>query len=433
VDSLASADESAQIAEIREQVAGELKVLAAKGWDFPHTTGDLFLLRVLRGNDWDVQKAADWYRTCLKLRQEYGLDLLHLKLEAEDIPFRCSAMPNASKFAEYSTTIFDADVWKNLNGDLVIYDAFGDLDTRGLVRDLGWSGCKQFFITMLEKQLAVLDRMSRQQGRLVKVVRIMDLQGLSMWTYDKEALALLQRDIAPISAQAQCQVMRECFIINTPWLGLKLYGWLKWRLPERTQRVMHFIGKDYLEDENVQASISAENIDLLTAQRRTGNDDEAVGKPGTDRLVRKGEVFEQTIEVSCGQTISWCFQLGSFSGDDPARRRGLMGRILDTTLGEVTDVSFSVVAFWTDEQDSGPDSEPSVEELVSPESIDASAGRVTGSVTIANQGLLAVRWSNYHSWVRHKMLMHYLVTVEAAKQVHMTEEAPNVESAVTGA
>lgn len=262
-DSLASHCEAEKIRELRRLMVMELSELTARGHDFPHTTGDIFLLRVLRGHDGDVERACAWYRKCLAVRQARRLDELHLQLEAAQVPLSFGRMPHATEVAAYTTMVFDEQRWRTPRGDLLFYDALGDLQSRGMVRDLGWDRCREFLTAMLERRLAVLDRMSREQNRMVKIVRVFDCEGTGLWSYDPSFVDKVHRDIDPVSYGTQVEVIHANYIINTPWFGARIYGLLRERLPVKMQRVVRLLGRDFLEDATI-ADLGTDSIKRLT-------------------------------------------------------------------------------------------------------------------------------------------------------------------------
>uniref|UniRef100_A0A7S0AJZ7 CRAL-TRIO domain-containing protein n=1 Tax=Pyrodinium bahamense TaxID=73915 RepID=A0A7S0AJZ7_9DINO len=262
-DALANQAEALQVQKMRALLSGELTVLETRGHAFAHTTGDIFLLRVLRGHAHHLPQACAWYRECLRIRKERHLDELHLSMEEHGVDFKYGRMPHAGALAAYSTIVFDENLWRTPQGDLLLYDALGDFRTRELVKELGWEPCREFQEAMLERRLAVLDRMSREQGRLAKAVRIFDCEGTSIWSYDKGFCDLMHRDMDPISHGTQCEVVRANFIINTPWFGTKVYNLLKHRLPARMERVVHLLGSDFMENEQAIQMLGEANLRTL--------------------------------------------------------------------------------------------------------------------------------------------------------------------------
>lgn len=72
---LASTSELEQLAQIRASLADEMQLLPSR--HFPSVTGDVRLLRFLRGFDHSVPQATAAVRDMLAIRQRYSMDELH--------------------------------------------------------------------------------------------------------------------------------------------------------------------------------------------------------------------------------------------------------------------------------------------------------------------------------------------------------------------
>merc|ERR1719183_2322521 len=103
-DRLADDAEMNVIATLRSKLDPELKALAAEGKDFPHTTGDIFMTRLLRGNNGNVEEAVKWYRNFLELRKKWKLDEIHMECEKINLPWVASKMPHYDEISKYFTT-----------------------------------------------------------------------------------------------------------------------------------------------------------------------------------------------------------------------------------------------------------------------------------------------------------------------------------------
>eukprot|EP00747_Dinoflagellata_sp_TGD_P114225 gnl/TRDRNA2_/TRDRNA2_171885_c0_seq2.p1 gnl/TRDRNA2_/TRDRNA2_171885_c0~~gnl/TRDRNA2_/TRDRNA2_171885_c0_seq2.p1 ORF type:complete len:636 (+),score=111.77 gnl/TRDRNA2_/TRDRNA2_171885_c0_seq2:119-2026(+) len=263
-DKLASDAEASLIQQMRTILEPELRALAEQGRDFPHTTGDIFLLRVLRFNDRDIKKACQWYRECLELRRKFQLDELHTELERNlSGPLRFNRMPHASRLAKYTRPMFNEETMRTDGGDLIYWDVLKHYDTKKMVDEIGWKPVLEFLRACSEKRSATLDRLSREQGRLVRVIRVLDAAGASLWQWDKVYANFTRKHIDPITLQTQCEMICGVFIVNTPWYGPRIYGLVKWRLPTRVQKQVHILGADFRKHERMLKVVGEANIDRL--------------------------------------------------------------------------------------------------------------------------------------------------------------------------
>merc|ERR1712150_16753 len=127
------------------------------------------------------------------------------------------------------------------------------------------------------------------------------------------------------------------------------------------------------------------------------------------------------VQVKAGQVISWKFQVGSSLELRDAGGRGRLGGLADM-ITEGTDVIFDVGALWdvepaeSAEAEAVPDAlvEGMICTLVPPRPVAASAGEVSGSLTAERSGTIMVRWSNFHSTFRAKLLKEFSIHVETA-------------------
>merc|ERR1719245_896042 len=161
-DAFASPEEEEAVKELRTRLEPELSALAASGKDFPHTTGDVFLLRVLRGMEANLDKAWDWYRKFLELRKQHGLDAIHEKCEASKTSWKAAAMPHSEEVLTCWNTSFDEDDMRTPRGDLFWYDALGDAKPTEIVAMK--EKYVDFMRTACERRMSALNRLSHEQG-----------------------------------------------------------------------------------------------------------------------------------------------------------------------------------------------------------------------------------------------------------------------------
>mmetsp|Transcript_41190 Transcript_41190/g.74439 ORF Transcript_41190/g.74439 Transcript_41190/m.74439 type:complete len:433 (-) Transcript_41190:133-1431(-) len=423
-DSFQNAEEAALIESLREAFASDLAALKAAGDDFPHTTGDVFMTRVVRGMDRDLNLSCQWFRKYLDMRKEHGFNALYRKMQSSGSKWRGPDMPNADKILPLYNVHFDEEKLQASNGHLVWYDSVGDVASEELLKHT--EEFKDFVRAMLEGRAIVVDRMSREQGKLVKTIRILDVQGLNPWTLNRELFKLFKSWVFPLVQQTSIEIVHRVFVINAAWFPTKLYTLLKPIVPERIQGRVRLLGKDYLSNAELTQLISPAMLQQLTATRKVDgeNDDDALEV--SQQIIKAGQAMTKTLQAKSGQDFKWEFRLGapseaSKSGADsrspsPSGRapqaRGMLGNLLDRGLGEATDVMFGV-SLWF-EQECSKSEEDAVEELVllAPKQVDAKAGLVTGSIKAPRAGELVLMWSNKSSWVRAKLMAELKITTD---------------------
>jgi hypothetical protein len=205
---------SARVAN-SEALKGDLAAeLAAEPWaSFRELTGDVRLLRFLRGHELGVGAAAAAFRRHLAWRQEHRVDDIRqavvgepgavqppVDLEPSSSHELCgtshltealAACTGGSMGLEWGLYPRGDEIQKHFphilyggqsrDGHLLQVDYMSMVNTDGLIGDgegcIGTADFTHSFIYMLEARNKLMDDMSRSSGRMVRVVQIRDLTG----------------------------------------------------------------------------------------------------------------------------------------------------------------------------------------------------------------------------------------------------------------
>ncbi|CAK0901502.1 unnamed protein product, partial [Prorocentrum cordatum] len=175
-DRLATPAEEALLADLRGALGADLEAAP----QHEELVGDVRLLRTLRSSCHQVEDAARAFRRHLAARREHALDAAreHVlerfggrlwELRAEELPHGetvCSFLPEVLIFS------------RALNGNPVGAACWGKNRPKGLVAVEGWREKLRAYLAHLwEWRALLLDRTSREQGRLVHFVNVVDLTG----------------------------------------------------------------------------------------------------------------------------------------------------------------------------------------------------------------------------------------------------------------
>jgi len=378
------------------------------------------MTRLLRGNFRDLKKAQEWFERYLLLREKNDLDNVHRKMESSRTPWRTDKMPHAAEVLKYADIIFDEDKWRSAKGDLLWYESLA-WDPAGLLKDVGWDKYLEFQKALLERRLAVLNKLSGEQDRIVKITLIYDLEGSGFSSYNKEFSKLNQRDVAPLLIGTSIESGKRVYFINTPWWFLKIFdSGVKKLIPAQTLAKFRFLGTDYLQNEEFLKDVGATMIaQLRSARRETPHSSDLDASQGEKKIVPPGKVIEKPLQISKGQRITWEFVIGDPGEvEDKTEVRGPMGNIMDITFGKATELEFAVVVF-PEPQSSEPaqNDEPGQEmseyemtTLVEPQTYSADSGvTVKGEAHAPCNGMALVTWSNTRCWIRSKLLARWQV------------------------
>eukprot|EP00404_Azadinium_spinosum_P011223 CAMPEP_0180518952 /NCGR_PEP_ID=MMETSP1036_2-20121128/55401_1 /TAXON_ID=632150 /ORGANISM="Azadinium spinosum, Strain 3D9" /LENGTH=169 /DNA_ID=CAMNT_0022531203 /DNA_START=11 /DNA_END=517 /DNA_ORIENTATION=- len=136
-DELPSPEELELVAKLRSRFPEELERRKANGTDWAPLFGDLFLTRVLRGCDGQIELATTWFTRYLENFEKFDVDALYLEMSSEldkhpDVPYGSAFMlPNAKDLKPYLNEYFHFTK-PNAHGDLINYFAFCDVNMPGI-------------------------------------------------------------------------------------------------------------------------------------------------------------------------------------------------------------------------------------------------------------------------------------------------------------
>lgn len=376
------------IGKLREQFREQLEKRKEAGTHWEFFFGDLAMARIFRGCGEELDAATVWLARCLKTFDEKGIDNFAKKakavVDAGPLPQNwlvdcCGLAPESGKLVNFC---FFNDA-KLSTGDRVMYIPVADLDKKALAAlpDAGWSN----FMDSLKMQnvitSAVLDKESKQEGRMNKIYTVFDFKyttiaGLMCKEYDSK----LDSDYSKIAECIAAEQMRALLAINLPWWVTKLYSAMTSFLPEKFTAKIKLFSPD---DPAVYQIVPEEMMSKIVATR-IGKQAGITGDPQGEIEIGAGCDFEYAASVTKGQTISWKFKV------------------------ESSDIRFSGLAFWTDATDTGEDKDASTgAEIVVPQaSVTSDDGEVEGEIEIALDGIVTLRWDNFHSMMSKKKLKY---------------------------
>lgn len=348
---LASGAELERIAEVRALLEPELKALAAEGKDFPHVTGDVFFTRCLRGNNGDKDETAKWFRNFLDLRARFGLDAIHAEMEGSRTPWVSTAMPHNKELSKFLNTVFDEAKYRTRHGHLVWYDALGDSRVKRMHEEIGSEKYIKSQQYSCERRTSTLDKLSREEGRMVKIVRVTDFESTGMWMLCKEHMAVDEKHVTPVLLGTSIEVIHLVFYINFPRVFINVWGLLSKLMPPRLIKRFRVLDTDYMQDKEFLSEVGPALMSELLALNRSHNEKDTIDTQaleGSAQFIAPGRVMERVVPVSQGQKVSWAFSVAK--GEEVREQRGFFGRIASavTSMSAGTEVVFSVNAIWTD-------------------------------------------------------------------------------------
>jgi len=349
---LASAAELEVIATLREKLEPELKALKDAGKDFLHTTGDIFFTRMLRGCNGNVDETVEWYRKFVELRATYKLDDIHLECEKNGVNWDASKMPHSEEMTKYINTSFDEKTLRTEKGLLVWYDSMGDARSQALLAEMSEEKIIKYFHTTFERRTSTLDRISREEGRIVKILRVMDCEGAGFWQLNRQWQKYEKQMLYPVLLGTSIETVHLVFVTNFPSFFVKFFEIFKVIIPPRLLARFRLLDGDYMKDKEYLAEVGPEINKKLVATNKS-HDAEGGGcitgaadnYEGTNQTIPAADTMERIMSVTAGQKVTWDFTMGK--GDEvSSEKSGFFARMASKFSG--SEIMFSANAIWTD-------------------------------------------------------------------------------------
>ena len=399
---LAEGVEAAMLAELKAMVSPHFEGLPSAAWE--SVSGDVRLLRFLRGFQWNVPMSADAVRRFLQVRAEFGLDAGHegaiSAMDATDENAPLIAVTDKS--AEISSHIPSARLGVAKGGapgiGPVTYLNVGKQDKEGFFA----AGLERAFIANHALNLCCvmeqLHRLSDERGQMVKLCLIVDLKGASMSQlshkrWDAEIKGPMER-----LDRSNAESLGVLFIINAPAYVLAFWRLVKRLIPQRTAAKFHVVGCGD-EAKEMRPVIGAACWAQLEQERASADEEDP-----TTFTVGRGRTHARSLMVKRGASVRWSF---ATSGDiDFSVQLYLPGGAVPLVEERRMSASEEVVRGEI------------VVPLVLPNEGDATAAATSAAGCPGELGspteeevLVEVVWSNYFSWFRSKTVSEISVEV----------------------
>ena len=199
----------------------------------PHdsVSGDLRMLRFLRGHG-TYQRAAWMLRKHFQWRKEANVDDLHDRVVDKEWD-EIAAGRNLALLQDYALHLCGG---KSKRGDLVTYERIGHFIPVNMFNATnGHDGFLRVQLMEMEWMNFQLNKMSREQGRLVRQFRICDLSGMGTAHGSADAMTYLQR-FTKIAQRNYPEALGGFIGVNVPIVFRAIYtvmnGWLHPRTME---------------------------------------------------------------------------------------------------------------------------------------------------------------------------------------------------------
>ena len=393
--------ETMQITEMQHLLGGLQGELLLPYQNYDEIISKWSFLRYLRGLDHDVKEAVKVFQEHLQVREKYKLNEIRAKVLNTRQNYDASDFENGTEFMKSMPLTYNAGSDKH--GHIYCYVPIGEQDTWELEKGLGFEKYKEFCLHEWVARDIQMNTLSHQHNRLIKLILIIDLGGLSLTSsqvrhgakkqFDKEWQALLE---------TKPENTARWYFINVPWFGVKMYNTFgKVTFPANTLRKTSLYGTDYRQQLLGQIDLSTLQTLIISKRRKSlkgksGAEEDNANEevPLIDETVLKaGSAKEILIEVTKDMVlIKW------------------------KLTATVRDITFSGVFYRTSMYTEGTEeagerkngdgststSGGTQEDVVVKECLISSKdGEIVGEYDVAKEtGLIVFELSNKHSWMR---------------------------------
>jgi len=235
------------------------------------------LLRFLRATKYDVQESVGMVRKMLKWRAENSIDAIR-----DDIVKNNMAQSDLPGYKEFTSYLPIKPFWGvDKEGNPVCRDTLGSFDPEGADRALGEAGITKFWLYLLEFRMILLDRLSREQRKMILVYEIKDLDRVTigmMWS----CKPLITR-LAKYATEYYVETTRRVAVINLPGIFSMLYTAAKPFIPARS------LAKIKVVDDDDQAAIEAKMSTDMTIDNFNATEPSFDARPRPPIELAEGE------------------------------------------------------------------------------------------------------------------------------------------------
>eukprot|EP00931_Biecheleriopsis_adriatica_P006316 TRINITY_DN107732_c0_g1_i1.p1 TRINITY_DN107732_c0_g1~~TRINITY_DN107732_c0_g1_i1.p1 ORF type:complete len:396 (+),score=74.59 TRINITY_DN107732_c0_g1_i1:47-1234(+) len=251
-----------QIRQIQESCAKEIAELQDPAED---VVGDLRVCRFLRAKHGDVGAATEWFSEFLKWRVESGMDT-----DRKEVVGR-SPDDFLAWFAKRRNPYLPMNPYagRNSNGHVISYMLLGRLDPEKFVshRQIPLQEETRLQFLALEWTLWHLDTLSRQEGRMVYVIKVADFGGMGcdgrknpIWVADYKNWLF---DMMKPMQKYYCEHDALFCVLNAPWIFRAMMAVMSLVMTARQKAKMLVLGDTNTKD--VQASLREHVDDTMLA------------------------------------------------------------------------------------------------------------------------------------------------------------------------
>ena len=360
---------------------------------FEEVVSERRLLRFLRGMNFDIELAVSMFRDMLRWRKENDVDAIRTDIVENDMT--PADFPHAGRVQRYYMS--NMQYGHDEHGRPIHVEQIGKTCVKKLLSSFSEEEWIRHHIYQMEYLMLELDRISKEQGKLVRIVSIYDLRGLSKEHLHRGAIKLFKKTIK-VTQNYYPEMMENCFFINSPKLFTMAWAMIKPWISERTVKKIEILGSKY--QRRLRNSVGAEHLP------------ETYGGKAKDQWpldVPSSETFEQdyksiSLKRKANQKIQVHVDAGKKIMDMIIHSKSLTSRELCSDLD-----SFLVWGFFCSngEVSFSASFKPTNEASV-PIQCEGQMDSCGGSYEASVSGSVELYFSNDSSWLSTKHVCYYI-------------------------
>jgi hypothetical protein len=229
------------VAQMREMLAVDLAALPSGRW--PDVTGDIRLLRFLRGFDHHVEKAVSAVRDMLAIRERYGMDEMHDQWADRPCDHQTGDFPHQAAITRLKPGIATAGLLSD--GCPICYEPLRLHRYTETLETIGEKGMLEFYLAQCESRNNQLHRLSVERGRLVQLLLVIDMRGVSLWQLTSRRWAKFDEAHQRVINRTLAEVIARIYVINCPAWVVWWYKRIEWWVPVKTRKKVKLLGPNF--------------------------------------------------------------------------------------------------------------------------------------------------------------------------------------------
>jgi len=276
-----------------DALRSEVKEDLEKAHQVPDVVGDRRLLRFARGHAMDLNKVSEMYRKHLSWRKEKNVDKVRDDIVLHGINHP-SKFPHAEAILKHVKQVIISATGVDKKGSPICVENY-TFSPAAVLAEVTIEEYVEFMVYALEYKMLVAEQMAELQERaflkdieerkakgevivedelppygiIVHTVVIRDMIGVGLEHLGTQGQEII-RAIIGISSDNYPELMKKCFMINTPWLFNTLWYFIKGLLNQRTIDKVTVLGTTFMDE--MKESIDIENLPDLVEGGLKGPD-----------------------------------------------------------------------------------------------------------------------------------------------------------------